>query len=298
MRYRSSEASSERARTRVNRRRIFQKVPLTTASHGLYVLESVELELGIQLNEEETSYSCPVILHRDPLFRWKYYCTHNTGIHAVLMSFVPQIEEFVEEAGADHFKFHQIPSTVEYLVCTRTDVTPASPILGFAIVKSWNLILSVLSNGDVISIPLKMADVYVARDTGTESVAEDDTTPLKKLLKEPFDQHVKNLLKRNANQPVLKLDKNVELSPQDCLDLVSRTTNILRQEYFAKIELVGDEIEQRASILTALKALQLKELKELEDKMPERQAAAERFADKYEEVKGKTEIALNNIGES
>ena len=90
----------------------------------------------------------------------------------------------------------------------------------------------------------------------------------------------------------MKLDKNSELSPQEYLDLIGRTTTILRQEYFAKFRIVRDEIKQRVSTLNALRKLQLQELNQLEEEKSYLQDKAEKLAEKYEEIKGNSEIML------
>lgn len=132
-----------------------------------------------------------------------------------------------------------------------------------------------------------MVDVVANTAFITEENVSDEVTPMKKLLQEPFDLHVRTLLKRNVNQPILKLDKNTELTPQEYLDLIGRTTTILRQEYFAKFEIVRDEIGQRVATLKALKELQLQELRQLEEEKSSLQDMAEKLAERYEEIKGK-----------
>jgi hypothetical protein len=39
------------------------------------------------------------------------------------------------------------------------------------------------------------------------------------LLKEPFEVHIKNILKRNITQPILKLGPNADPSPQECMEV-------------------------------------------------------------------------------
>lgn len=239
------------------------------------------------MSDDDPSYTCPILLHKDPLSRWKYYTTHNTGIHAVSASFVRRLEDFFEMSSSKNISLDQ-PSTVEYLVCTRTNATPVLPVLGFAIVSSTNVIVAVLANGDVVSLPLKITEVVVDNGTLIEETVTDEPTPIKKLLREPFDVHIKNLLKRNLNQPLMKLDKNVNLSPRESLDLISRTTKVFRQEYFTKFQLVKDEIEQRVLMLRSLKTVHMTELKHLENEKSSLQEMAEKLAEKYEEIKGES----------
>ncbi|KAK6640530.1 hypothetical protein RUM44_012225 [Polyplax serrata] len=268
-----------------------EKSVIPNACHALYVMECVELELGIHLNDDDSAYTCPVVLHKDPVCRWKYYSTHNTGIHAVSLSFVSHIEKFFDNPSPENFRFDH-PSTVEYLVCTRTNSTPVLPVLGFTLIVSTNTILSLLANGDVISLPLKISENLIHPDLLPEEVVSEESTPMKKLLQEPFDVHIRSILKRNINQPLMKLDKNVNLSPQESLDLISRTTNILRKEYFEKFQLVRDETEQRVMALRALLGLHMDELNQLDNEKTQLQAMAEKLAEKYEEITEK-QLVLN-----
>lgn len=253
-------------------------------------MEYVELELGIQLSDDDSSYTCPIVLHKDPTSIWKYYAIHNTGIHAVSVSLVWEIVEFLEKQNTANDLFNQA-SIVEYLLCTRTNATPILPVLGCSVINSTNVIVSLLLNGDVVSLPLKKSETIVTNGFLSEDIECDEETPLKKLLQDSFDVHIKNILKRQVNQPLINLDKNIVLSPQECLDLVSRTTNLLRQEYFTKFQLAKDEAEQRVKTLKALKALHLGEIKQLEAEKSSIKEMAERLAEKYEEIKGRLGIS-------
>lgn len=244
--------------------------------------------MGLQLNDDDPSYTCPIFLHKDPISRWKYYSFHNTGFHAVSIRFISDIENFLEKSTGDSFQTDQ-HSIVEYLVCTRTNATPTLPVLGFTIIPTTNVILAFLSNGDVISLPLKISEIITHPKIlldDVETIEDSRSSPLKKLLQEPFSVHIKNVLNRNVNQPLVKLDKTVNLSPQESLDLISRTTNLLRKEYFNKFQTVRDEIEQRVTLLTSLLSLHREELKQLEMEKGKLKEVAEKLAEKYEEIKG------------
>ncbi|CAG2068918.1 unnamed protein product, partial [Timema podura] len=83
--------------------------------------------------------------------------------------------------------------------------------------------------------------------------------------------------------------------PQECLELVSRATNVLREEYIQRHVRVRDEIEGKVRTLRRLKAHQLQEVRSLEEEQHHLKLAAEDLAEKYEDVKDKQEELTRRV---
>merc|ERR1719414_773530 len=105
------------------------------AEMTLYAYESVELELGLSVKEEDDEksrdpFSCPIKLMPDPLaIGMRYLCHHKAGIHCVAL---PMASQLAELAMSDDGVAGQITSQaqedsiVEYLVCTRLKAAAAT----------------------------------------------------------------------------------------------------------------------------------------------------------------------------
>lgn len=65
----------------------------------IHVLETVELELGLSENDELNSTESPIHLKRDPVNESRYFAYHNTGLHAMTLYFVRQLQMFIESKG-------------------------------------------------------------------------------------------------------------------------------------------------------------------------------------------------------
>lgn len=69
--------------------------------------------------------------------------------------------------------------------------------------------------------------------------------------------------------------------------LLLRATNVFRSEHFARQDKVQAEIAKRTRTLRALKTHQLKELESMSEMRKQLQEAAERLAERYEDIKDK-----------
>ncbi|XP_067015335.2 nuclear pore complex protein Nup88 [Anabrus simplex] len=266
---------------------------LHTPDVALFVLECVELELGITLDDDSDTVTCPIHLRRHAVTNKRYLCSHDAGIHSVSLPVVSQLSNFIEadEASMDlHLPTLNQPSTVEYLVCTRTSASEVlSPILGVAFSQTPTLLLILLGTGEMLSMAVPSMVLESTTDLENESAATEGLSPLKRLLKEPFDVRIKNMLKHELTQPILKLGGGNNPSAQECMELVMRTTQLFREDYFQRHERVREEIERRVRTLQSLKKHQLQELSALESEKASLQQAAETLAEKYEDAKDKQE---------
>ncbi|XP_069683865.1 nuclear pore complex protein Nup88 isoform X2 [Periplaneta americana] len=269
---------------------------LHTPDIALYVFESVELELGLALDDDDDTYTCPIHLHHDNSTDSRYFCTHDTGVHMMSLPFIVHLEEFAKaHDDSPPLELLNQPSSAEYLICTRTSSSsPLSPILGLAITSTPPVLITLLATGEVVSlvlpsVPLPASPAVPMLNGNDNGSREESYSPLKVLLKEPFDVHIKKFLKHNISQPILKLGPNADPSPQECLELVSRTTQLFREEYFQRHDRVREEIERRVRTLQTLKQHQLQELEHMEQEKAKLKQTAERLAEKYEDTKDKQE---------
>ncbi|XP_012253923.2 nuclear pore complex protein Nup88 [Athalia rosae] len=263
-------------------------ISLQTPEDALFVYECVEMELGLSTNRDEKKYSCPVHLHVDRGNSSRYFCSHNAGIHLVNLPMVSQLENYIQikDEEADLFLpalSHQ--SSSQYLVCTRTKSTQEpAPILGFGLLQEPCILVALLHTG--VAVSLSVFDLhYLPKIEPIEPVI----SPGKKVVKEPFDVYIKNLLKHDVSQPILKLAPNAESSPQEILELLLRATTVYRSEHFARQDKVRAEIAKRTRTLRALKIHRLKELESFAQTRKQLQESAERLAERYEDIKDKQE---------
>ncbi|XP_023725577.1 nuclear pore complex protein Nup88 isoform X3 [Cryptotermes secundus] len=265
---------------------------LHTPDVALYVFESVELELGLALDDDDDTYTCPIYLHHDSGTVSRYFCTHDTGVHMMSLPFIVHLEEFSRSHDdSPPLELLNQSSSAEYLICTRTSSSsPLSPILGLAITSPPPALITLLTSGEVVSLNLMSVPLLLPPSTTVLNNGKEELySPLKVLLKEPFDVHIKKFLKHNVSQPILKLGLNADPSPQECMELVSRTTQLFREEYFQRHDRVREEIERRVRTLQTLKQHQLQELELMEQEKIKLKQRAEQLAEKYEDTKDKQE---------
>lgn len=94
-------------------------------------------------------------------------------------------------------------------MCTTAfNTDKINPILGFTLLQSPSGLLLILGSGQIISLNLIIDNLFIpAFETQAQNNGIEEY-PAKKLLKGSFDQHIKNILKSDISQPILKLDKS------------------------------------------------------------------------------------------
>ncbi|XP_075025051.1 nuclear pore complex protein Nup88 isoform X2 [Calonectris borealis] len=258
---------------------------------SLYVFECVELELALKLasgDEEEpleSDFSCPIKLHRDPKCPSRYHCTHEAGVHSVGLTWINKLHKFLGSDEEDKDSLQELGAEqkcfVEHILCTKPlPCRQPAPIRGFWIVSDilGSTMICITNTYECITRPL-LSTVHPASPPLLCTREDKDVavSPLRILAESQhsFEKHIRSILQRSAANPLLlkSADKDAAPPPEECLQLLSRATQVFREEYILKQDLAKEEIQQRKS------------LREM----------AERLADKYEEAKEKQEDIMNRM---
>ncbi|KAF7282099.1 hypothetical protein GWI33_003216 [Rhynchophorus ferrugineus] len=282
----------------------FTKPLASIPTKELMVFEQIELELGLsvyQENEEESKkYKCPIFLFQDESKSSRFFATHNAGIHSINISCVEELHNYVfgSEDVTPTFDIFINPSSAEYLLCTKTvNSDKANPVTGFTIYYEPTSIISLLSDGSVVTLGILTAPL-ASKENNILSNDDDKTSnrilsPLKKMLNEPFDEYIQKILKKSSSQPVLKLSSTLNNTPEECYDLLQTASQMLREKHIKNLTKVREELEKRMHTLCMLKQSQKAELEKMADAKEVLREKAENLAEKYEDIKDKQDELMN-----
>ncbi|XP_054465186.1 nucleoporin 88 [Anoplopoma fimbria] len=284
----------------------------TDAVPALYVFECVELELTLKVatgedeEPQEFDFTCPIRLHRDPLCQQRYHCTHEAGVHSVGLIWVNKLQNFLQSGEEDKDNLQELAAEkrciVEHILCTRPlQSSQSAPVRGFVIVSDLSLgatMICITSTYECILLPLLSSirppsPPLLCTHPGPGS----GSSPLRGLANDSFEQHIRNILARSSTNPlVLKAgDKDSSPPPPECLQLLSRATQVFREEYILKQDMAREEMQRRVKLLTGQKNKQLEELTLCREERKSLREAAERLADKYEDAKYRQETIMNGV---
>ncbi|KAM9358987.1 nucleoporin 88 [Symphorus nematophorus] len=279
---------------------------------ALYVFECVELELTLKVatgedeEPQEFDFTCPIRLHRDPLCQHRYHCTHEAGVHSVGLIWVNKLQKFLQSGEEDKDSLQELAAEkrciVEHILCTRPLLTSQSaPVRGFLIVSDLSLgatMICITSTYECILLPLLSSirppsPPLLCSHPGPGS----GSSPLRGLADDSFEQHIRNILARSSTNPlVLKAgDKDASPPPPECLQLLSRATQVFSEEYILKQDMAREEMQRRVKLLTGQKNKQLEEMALCREERMSLREAAERLADKYEDAKYRQETIMNRV---
>ncbi|XP_053375397.1 nucleoporin 88-like [Mercenaria mercenaria] len=272
----------------------------------LYVNETVELELSLTTapiqgaQSLDDIFTCPIRLIKDISSPDRYHCSHAAGVHTVVLPWINNLQRFCsEEEDEDMLPSHQ-QSIVEHLICTKPlPNSPPSPVLGLSQVKDTVIGTNLLAlSSDYEFQCLRLSDMRpITTDTSLQSSTRGRTipSPLRKISREPFDDRIRKILQKKTSNPLLKSGSNTQMSQQECFQLLSRATQVFREEYIQKQDLARQEIERRVTMYKDQKEQQESDIQTLQESRNILSNNAEQLAVSCEECKEKQEEILKRI---
>lgn len=253
---------------------------LVRNDYDLFVIESIELELGLKENDDKETSVAPVLLKRDPINEQRYYCYHETGLHGVNIGFVAQLQSYVDDEDGNELKFN-VKSRAEYILSTKvTNSSKVNAVIGVGLLQSPSGIFAILSSGQVVSLNTIKSIGSFLPDV-MSSPPKITTKELDRRL--PFDQHVRAILNAGVSQPLLKLDKTKPPSSQQTFELLMSTIQVLRDQY-KRHDQVRQEITKKCKILELLKKQQNDDINLLLQDRDLIQEKAGALADMHEDI--------------
>ncbi|XP_061684044.1 nucleoporin 88 [Syngnathoides biaculeatus] len=276
---------------------------------ALYVFECVELELTLKVAagndcEDNLDFTCPIRLHRDPLCLQRYHCTHEAGVHSVGLIWVNKLQTFLWAGDEDKDCLPELAAerrcAVEHIVCTRPlAASRSAPVRGFLIVSDLSLgptMICVSAAYECILLPL-LSSIRAPSPPllCSQSNTGPASSPLRGLAGSSFEQHVRNILARGSTNPLLLKAGDGEPSPQERLQLLSRATQVFREEYILKQDMAREELQKRVKLLRGQRAKQLEDLAQCREERRSLREEAERLADKFEDAKYRQEAVGERV---
>lgn len=258
-----------------------EKKTLLGNDWDLYVLESIELELGLSEDNSKDSSAAPVILKRDPINEQRYFCHHDTGLHGIIIGFVQQLQAYVND-DSEMEPNMSVKSRAEYILSTKAfNSSKVNAVVGVGLLQSPSGIFAILSSGQVVSLnTIKLSlPIFPELSAPTPSVGEHKTDR-----RIPFDQHIKAMLSSGVTQPILKLDKSKPPTSQQTFELLMNATQVMRENQFKRHDQVRQEIAKRMKILEFLKNQQKDEIAQLFEDKEMIQEKAYKLADMHEDL--------------
>ncbi|BFZ18644.1 hypothetical protein BsWGS_21683 [Bradybaena similaris] len=272
----------------------------------LYVIETAELELCLNLprfdgdTSFEDEFMCPVRLKKDNSCFDRYHCAHAAGVHSVALPWLSTVEHYFTDESGDFSMPEEKECVVEHLICTKPFVTcPPSPILGLEVVSDPVLgpTLLILSNDyDLTALPIglhyRLSSLHSFNDA--DSIASL-SSPQRYSSREPFSKQMEQILQKRTSNPQLKSGNDSVLPPKDGFQLLSRATQVLREEYIQRQDHARQELDTRINILREHKEHQLQDLKRLIDSRHMLREHARTIAERLESSKDDHENLLKRL---
>ncbi|XP_050544889.1 nuclear pore complex protein Nup88 [Daktulosphaira vitifoliae] len=267
--------------------------------YSLHIIETIELELGINISDVNDDYGSSNILQLKNDFGVpsRYWCLHNTGVHSVTIPLGELLEEFSKTVNDEQQASPDIlgQSFVEYYICTGLMNGETKPIKGFSVINfPTDLLVTMLSNGEVVtqSIPdyihnkASIANLYIANDENeldnqTESTENNDINN--------FSSFISTLLQTGNGSKNTLLKLGSDIPPHIVMQMILQSMTTMREDTIKKHKTVSEEIERRVRMLINAKERQLLEMQKLEEARLKLQEDVENKAEKLDEINNKQE---------
>lgn len=247
--------------------------------YDLFVIESIELELGLKENDDKETSAAPVLLKRDPVNEQRYYCHHETGLHGINIGFINQLQSYIDDESENEQKFN-VKSKAEYILSTKvTNSSKVNAVVGVGIMQSPSGIFAMLSSGQVVSLhTIKTVGSFLPDVSPSPRMTSKDLDR-----RVPFDQHVRAILNAGVSQPLLKLDKTNPPTSQQTFELLMNTIQVLRDQY-KRHDQVRQEVAKKCKILELLKRQQNDDIDQLLQDRDYIQEKALTLAEMHEDI--------------
>ncbi|XP_063060095.1 nucleoporin 88 [Engraulis encrasicolus] len=279
----------------------------------LYVFERMELDSfncspSDDEGFEESDTACSITLYADPLCQYRYHCVHEAGLHSVGLPWFHKLRKFLESGEEDKDGLRQLASEqrgiVERTLSTRPHSSRSSvpmPLRGFWIVSDFSLgacMICITSTYQCLLLPLLCA-IRVASPGLLCSVPErrPKSSTLRGLAQDTLKHNIRSLLARNVAKPLPVRAGAMEevLPPQDCLQTLSRATQVFREEYILKQDMASEEMHRRVKLLTAHKTKQQEDLALCDEEKKWLVEMAVRLEDKYQHASHRQEALISRV---
>lgn len=248
----------------------------------LYVLETIELELGLTESVVVEASTAPIILKRDPVNEQRYFCYHDTGLHGVTIGFTQQLQSYINDEIETDPNLNT-KSKAEYILSTKAfNSSKVNPVVGIGVLQSPSGIFAILSSGQVVSLNTVKLSLSAYPEVPVLPSSLNESKNLDR--KMPFDQQVKAILTSGIAQPILKLDKTNPPSSQQAFELLISSFKLMRENQFQKHDQVRQLISKRVKILECMKNQQKDDIAQLFESKEMIQEKAYQLADKHEDI--------------
>lgn len=265
-------------------------VLIEPAEYVVHVLETVELELGISAPATgKEGGNCPIYLKRDLINELRYFAYHNAGLHAVTVSFIAELQRYLEsESDEDRLEL-AVSASAEYILCTKFDSSETvNAVFGLALLQIPAGIVLLLGSGQVISLKLVIDAQLLVTPNENKPV---DSEVSQKESGPPFVDTIKSLLQRSVNQPILA-DKLSSPSAQESFELLNQAIEVLREQYLKRHDLVRAAFTRHINQIQLKKEQQLQEIQDLEQERELISERAHKLAERFEEISYNQELLV------
>ncbi|XP_067951982.1 nucleoporin 88-like [Watersipora subatra] len=270
----------------------------------LYVYDIAKLELRLTLprshdsfdrQEEDNSFFTALLLIKDPVWNNRYYCVHSTGVHCIRLPWLHTLQQLSTKEAADGdgglCRVEDEETNCRHVICTQpTADSKPSPIKGLAVVPQdihFTSLICLLSDYSCMKLDIRNGQFFQP-PTMLSSLSSPGN--MRASTRWSFDAHINELLRKESTHPFIKTGSDQTLTAEQNCELLSRGTQILREQYIGKLLSARKMLDTRVSALENLKEQQLSDLRCLEKGLQTRKDAAEELAERYEDTCEKSEL--------
>jgi len=294
-----------------------------TLEPTLYVYETVQLDIvphNLEQNEEMQEYF--IDLFHDPSLPWRYYCCTCVGVHSISLPWLQQFNMFMVENNNKQCEIspqisEQLINTlsedaclVEHMICTKpTSASSPCNVAALTIINNNlagpNMLLCVTNDNHCTALSLLSTlrgshpDLSLNESSYTNSSLSEQTLKAEnsQIFEQDFDKHVKNILKRESSQPILRSGSgdSDQIAVEGEHILLESATCTLRDEYMHKLQSARQTIVKRIQLIKEHKEIQIREVKDLNRIRNELTDSAEKIANDFEDMKERQEMLMLKI---